>query len=120
MPGVTLVTGARGFLGRAVCKAALAEGLSVRAFCRKEDPELARLGAEVVLGDLRDREAVAAACRNVDCVHHVAGLAGIWGRWKHYYTVNTLATEHLLASSRAASVAGHAMSFSGAASLHLN
>ena len=104
MPRVTLVTGARGFLGRAVCKAALAEGLSVRAFCRKEDPELARLGAEVVLGDLRDREAVAAACRNVDCVHHVAGLAGIWGRWKHYYTVNTLATEHLLASSRAAGV----------------
>ena len=104
MPGVTMVTGARGFLGRAVCKAALAEGLPVRAFCRKEDPELAELGAEVVLGDLRDRKAVAVACRDVDCVHHVAGLAGIWGRWKHYYTVNTLATEHLLAASRAAGV----------------
>ena len=104
MAGVTLVTGARGFLGRAVCKAALAEGLPVRAFCRKPDAELADLGAEIVLGDLRNQKAVAAACRNVECVHHVAGIAGIWGRWQKYYTVNTLATEHLLAASRAAGV----------------
>ena len=104
MPGVTLITGARGFLGRAVCKAALAKGEQVRAFCRQPDPELSELGAEVVLGDLRDRACVDVICRDVECVHHVAGLAGIWGRWQQYYEVNTLATEHLLTSSRAAGV----------------
>ena len=104
MRGVTLVTGARGFLGRAVCKAALAQGEPVRAFCRQADAELTALGAEVVLGDLRDGEAVATACRGVACVHHVAGLAGIWGRWQKYYEVNTLATEQLLVASRAAGV----------------
>jgi nucleoside-diphosphate-sugar epimerase len=104
MQNVTLVTGARGFLGRAVCKAALAQGEPVRAFCRQADAELTALGAEVVLGDLRDGEAVATACRGVACVHHVAGLAGIWGRWQKYYEVNTLATEQLLVASRAAGV----------------
>ena len=102
MSGITLVTGARGFLGRAVCKAALAEGIPIRAFCREHDPELDELGAEIALGDLRDQKAVAAACRDVECVHHVAGVAGIWGRWQKYYTVNTRATEHLLVASRAA------------------
>ncbi len=104
MSGMTLVTGARGFLGRAVCKAALKQGEQVRAFCRQSDAELSALGAEVVLGDLRDGDAVASACRGVKCVHHVAGLAGIWGRWQQFYEVNTLATEHLLAASRAAGV----------------
>ena len=37
-------------------------------------------------------------------VHHVAGIAGIWGRWRDYYRVNTLATEKLLAIGRRAGV----------------
>ncbi len=104
MERVTLVTGACGFLGRAVCKAALARGERVRAFCRREDTELREWGAEIALGDLRDDAALEAACRDVQIVHHVAGIAGIWGRWRDYYRVNTLATEKLLAIGRRAGV----------------
>ena len=55
----TLVTGAGGFLGRYVAEQLLARGDSVRGLVRRDAPELAALGMEVVRGDVRDREAVA-------------------------------------------------------------
>lgn len=64
---------------------------------RRENAELARSGAECFLGDVRDRAAVERACQRVDTVFHVAAVAGIWGRWKHYYESNVLGTEHIIA-----------------------
>jgi nucleoside-diphosphate-sugar epimerase len=78
----------------------LARGDRVRGFCRKPDPHLSELGAEISLGDIRDGAAVEAACRDVDLVYHVAGVAGIWGRWRHFYEINTLGTEHVLSACR--------------------
>jgi nucleoside-diphosphate-sugar epimerase len=59
-------------------------------------PELEKLGAKVVLADLRDFGAVFEACRGVGCVFHVAGVSGIGGP-KHYYEENnTAATLNVL------------------------
>ena len=55
-----------------------------------------QLGAEVVQADIRDHEGVIAACKAVDVVHHVAGAAGIWGPWEHYYSVNTVGTQNIV------------------------
>ena len=95
-----LVTGAGGFLGLYIVEQLLARGDSVRSFSRGEYPELDALGVETVQGDIRDRDAVAAACEGVDCVFHVAAVAGIGGPWQHYHGINTLGTENVLAGCR--------------------
>jgi nucleoside-diphosphate-sugar epimerase len=58
----------------------------------------------VVLADVRDAAAVANACVGVDVVHHVAGVAGIWGPWQHYHSINTLGTRNIIAGCRAQKV----------------
>jgi uncharacterized protein YbjT (DUF2867 family) len=67
-----LVTGATGKQGGAVARELLGKGHRVRALTRKATgqaaQELARLGAEVVTGDLEDRGSLDAAMRGVDAV----------------------------------------------------
>lgn len=97
---LALVTGAGGFLGRYIAELLVDRGDQVRSFARGEYPDLADLGIETIQGDLRDAEAVAAACQGVDTVFHVAAVAGIWGPWQHFYEINTLGTEHILAGCK--------------------
>ena len=96
----TFVTGANGFLGLYLAEQLRARGDDVRALVRQPCAELSAIGAELVLGDLRDAECVARACRGIDVVYHVAGVAGIWGDWEHFYGINTQGTEHVIAGCR--------------------
>lgn len=91
-----LVTGANGFLGQYIVEQLLARGDRVRAYCRRPSASLDALGAQTVLGDVRDRAATVAACESVDTVFHVAASAGIWGPWQLYYETNTLGTRHVI------------------------
>lgn len=95
-----LVTGAGGFLGSHIVKQLVEQGHAVRALCRREYPALRGLDVELAQGDLRDREAVVAACRGVDAVFHAAAVPGIWGPWKRYYESNTLGTQHVVEGCR--------------------
>jgi len=95
-----LVTGAGGFLGLYVVEQLAARGDRVRAFCRGDYPQLRALGVEIVRADLRHRPAVLDACRGIDCVFHVAGVAGIGFHWKHFYGINTLGTQHVVEGCR--------------------
>lgn len=95
-----LVTGAGGFLGLYLVEQLIRRGDRVRALCRRNVAELDALGVETVLADVRDAEAIAAACQGIDVAFHVAGVAGIWGPWEHFYGVNTLGTRHVLAGCR--------------------
>jgi nucleoside-diphosphate-sugar epimerase len=54
------------------------------------------LGVECVRGDLRDGATTRAACASVDVVLHVAGVAGVWGKWSYYYENNVLGTRHII------------------------
>ena len=92
-----LVTGAGGFLGLYIVEQLVARGDRVRALCRGSYPALDALGIEVQRGDVRDRDAVMAACAGMDVVFHVASIAGIWGRWRDYYETNMLGTERVIA-----------------------
>jgi nucleoside-diphosphate-sugar epimerase len=58
---------------------------------------LERLAVEFRAGDVRERESVAEACRGMDVVFHVAGVAGIWGPWEFFHGINTRGTEHVVA-----------------------
>jgi nucleoside-diphosphate-sugar epimerase len=96
----TLVTGGGGFLGRAIVERLIGRGDRVRSFARGAYPELARMGVEVVRGDLQDRDAVAAACAECDLVFHTAARAGIWGSYDEYYGPNVRGTENVVAGCR--------------------
>jgi len=95
-----LVTGAGGFLGLYIVEQLVARGDNVRALCRGSYPQLDTLGVKSVRADIRDRQATIAACRGIDVVFHVAGVAGIWGPWKDFYEINTLGTRHVVEGCR--------------------
>jgi uncharacterized protein YbjT (DUF2867 family) len=69
-----LITGATGFLGRQVLKEALARGLAVRAMVRpgSDGTSAKQMGAEVVNGDLLDRDSVERAMLGCRAVIHSA------------------------------------------------
>jgi 2-alkyl-3-oxoalkanoate reductase len=100
-----LVTGGGGFLGQHITRQLVARGDKVRALSRGKYPFLAELGAESVQGDIQDAAAVERACRGIDAVFHVAAIAGIWGKWRTYYGINTLGTRHVIAACRKNDVA---------------
>jgi dihydroflavonol-4-reductase len=75
-----LVTGASGFVGAAVARAALAAGFEVRALVRASSPRqnLTHLDVELAEGDMRDPAAVARAMRDVRHLFHVAADYRLW------------------------------------------
>ena len=66
------VTGATGFVGRALLDEAARRGLEVRALTRR--PQARIPGVEWIPGDLQDRKAIARLVRNAEAVIHVAGV----------------------------------------------
>ena len=72
-----LVTGGRGFIGARLVQRLLAEGADVRVIDDGSRGE-AELPTEVETldADVRDAEAVRAACRSVDAVAHLAAVQG--------------------------------------------
>lgn len=91
----SLVTGGGGFLGRYICELLIARGDRVRSFGRGEYPELEAMGVEVVRGDLTDAQAVASACKGIDCVFHVAARPGVYVQREPYHSVNLEGTQHV-------------------------
>ncbi|CAB3800328.1 hopanoid-associated sugar epimerase [Pararobbsia alpina] len=75
-----LVTGASGFVGSAVVKAALARGYRVRAMVRATSPRenLNGLDIEVVEGDMRDPTAMDRALDGIEVLFHVAADYRLW------------------------------------------
>jgi dihydroflavonol-4-reductase len=79
---LVLVTGAAGFIGSAVARAALRRGYPVRVLVRASSPRrnLAGLDAELVEGDMRDPQAVGRALAGARCLLHVAADYRLWAR----------------------------------------
>lgn len=99
-----LVTGAGGFLGLYIVEQLVARGDRVRAFCRRDCPELRRLDVEIFGGDLAQSEQVDAACEGIDTVFHAAARSGIWGDSKVYLADNVIATANVVEACRKRSV----------------
>lgn len=94
------MTGATGFLGGHLVRALLERGDSVRALGRNPEKcaELARLGAEVITADLRDRELISDACAGVDRVCHSGALSAPWGQRGDFVETNVTGTANVLAA----------------------
>jgi len=80
---VILVTGGAGFIGSHIVDALLEQGQEVRILdalleaAHRERPGYLDPRAELVEGDVRDPETVAAALRGVDAVCHQAAMVGL-------------------------------------------
>lgn len=77
-----LITGAAGFIGSAVARAALAQGYRVRLLVRASSPRanLDGLDADVAFADMRDQAAVERALAGVSGLLHVAADYRLWAR----------------------------------------
>ena len=82
-----LVTGGSGFLGRLIRRELLARGEYVRVADVWEEPER-HPETEFSFCDVRDRQAVRAAMRGVDVVHHNAALVPLSKSGKAFWEVN--------------------------------
>ena len=100
----TFVTGASGFIGGRLAERLLASGRRVRVLARRPLPALEKLGAEVLLGDLHDAEALHRGCAGAGSVFHVAGRVGVWGPPADFFHVNVEGTRNVIAACRAAGV----------------
>jgi nucleoside-diphosphate-sugar epimerase len=100
-----LVTGAGGFTGLALTRALVDAGHPVRALVRKpaQVPELERLGAEVLQGDIRDPEIVRRAVEGRAIIYHLAAVfrrAGVPDSL--YHEVHVDATRRLIEAAASA------------------
>jgi nucleoside-diphosphate-sugar epimerase len=91
-----LVTGAGGFLGKALAKALVREGHEVRSFSRRDYMELRSLGVEVRQGDIGYEKSLFAAVKGCEAVFHVAAKAGVWGPYEEYYRTNVVGTKNVI------------------------
>jgi uncharacterized protein YbjT (DUF2867 family) len=100
-----LVVGATGNLGGAVTRMLLAEGQPVRILARSQSnyQPLADAGAQVVLGDLKQRGALDPACEGVDTLITTANSAARGGE-DNPQTVDLEGNRNLIDAAKAAGV----------------
>ncbi|MBL1077013.1 UDP-glucose 4-epimerase [Nocardia sp. 2] len=101
-----LVTGAAGYLGRAVVSALAAAGHAPIAMVHKPNAEIGGV-AEVRVADLLDPDSLRRAVRGVEAVCHLAGLGNARESIEEplrYYRVNTAGTVSLLEAMAGAGV----------------
>lgn len=103
---MSLVTGGTGLLGSHVAEQLHRRGRQVRALCRtgSDTAFLKDLGAEIIHGDLTDREVVRRACNGVEVVYHAAARVGDWGPWEDFVRVSVDGTQNLLEEAAAARI----------------
>jgi dihydroflavonol-4-reductase len=105
--GTILITGASGFVGRAVLARLVEAGREVRALTRSDASAhaLAGAGAEPVRGDIMDTASLAPAMEGCEVVYHVAGLNGFCLPDPHELTrVNVWGTRSVVSAAGAAGV----------------
>jgi len=100
-----LVVGATGNLGGAVTRMLLAQGQPIRILARSQSnyQPLAEAGAQVVLGDLKQRGSLDAACQGADTVITTANSAARGGE-DTVQTVDLEGNRNLIDAAKAAGI----------------
>lgn len=104
-----LVTGAGGFLGQHLIEQLLREGRSVKALVRGKGRRGEwPTGVEVVVGDVRDPQAMKAVAAGCETVFHLAGkahaLTNLQDDEEAYRAINAGGTRHVLKGAAAGGV----------------
>jgi NAD+-dependent farnesol dehydrogenase len=98
-----LITGASGFLGRALVAAFRDGGHETVAFSRHATSS--GLPGKTIDGDVRDQDTVARAVDGCDCVCHSAALVSVWRpRREEFDDINVGGLRRVLVAARAARI----------------
>jgi nucleoside-diphosphate-sugar epimerase len=100
------VTGGSGFVGGALIPRLRSEGFEVRALARSEQAadRVRAAGAEAVMGDLGDVDAMTAGAAGCELAFHSASAVSYWGGWDEFLRVNVEGTRNVVAACRDAGV----------------
>ncbi|RLB59426.1 MAG: hypothetical protein DRI34_01905 [Deltaproteobacteria bacterium] len=102
---LTAVTGASGHIGNNLVRHLLARGHQVRALVHRHRLPLEGLAAEIVSGDILDRESLVRAFSGAEVVFHLAGLISIMeSDSRHLQEVNLRGTRNVISACRQAGV----------------
>lgn len=106
VPSRILVTGATGFLGKALVQRLVSRGERPRVLSRPSMrvTDLQNLGIDVVVGDAADIGVVEGAVRGTEIVIHCAGRMGSLGTWEEFHRDSVESTENVLRAAQAAGV----------------
>ena len=98
------VTGANGFVGSALVRRLLHDGVAVRAMCRtpEKGKSLGEAGAEVVGGDVQDARCLGRYVEGCDAVFHVAAVGD--GTAAYQYNINVRGTQFVAEAAQKAHV----------------
>ena len=99
-----LVTGGGGFIGGRLALMLRERDVDVTAIGRRDYPFLQAVGVKTTQCDIRDAAAVRQACAGMDVVFHVAGITGVWGRRKTFWSINVDGTQNVIDACRACGV----------------
>jgi len=102
-----IVTGATGFIGSAVARRLLAEGVALRALVRTSSDRrnIGGLDVEVFEGDLTDEASLARACQGCNALFHVAADYRLWARRpSEIYQTNVEGTRAILNAAAGAGI----------------
>jgi nucleoside-diphosphate-sugar epimerase len=98
-----LITGGSGYFGSVLTELATARGDGVRIFDQHPSDQ-AGTDVEMVLGDVRDRDALRAACEGVDVIFHNVAQVPLARDPDLFRSVNVVGTANVLLSARDAKV----------------
>ncbi|PKG81705.1 3-beta hydroxysteroid dehydrogenase [Colwellia sp. 75C3] len=90
------VTGAGGFLGKAICRLLRLADIKVTGFARGSYPELTKMGVNMEQGDITDFVRLKEAMQPCDLVFHVAAKAGVWGSKDDYFKPNVQGAQNII------------------------
>jgi 2-alkyl-3-oxoalkanoate reductase len=79
----------------------LSQGRQVAVSGRTPAADLEKRGVRFIRAPLEDAGSVAAACKGMEAVFHVAAKVGVWGRHADFFRANVLGTRAVIAGCRA-------------------
>jgi nucleoside-diphosphate-sugar epimerase len=100
-----LITGGSGYFGTVLAAQAVARGDSVRILDLNPPAEAADGDVEFIEGDVRDRDIVQEACRDIDVVLHNVAQVPLARDRDLFWSVNLVGTANVLVAARDAKVA---------------
>lgn len=98
-----LVTGATGFIGGHIVNRLISDGWRVCCLVRNHSKaaKLINLGADIIIGDLQDSDALRCGSKDVDCVFHAAAKVSDWGSWEEFEKDTVIGTRNILTAAAA-------------------
>ena len=93
-----LITGATGFVGGALARRLHNMGWNVTALGRNisKVDQLDSEGIRAFQLDLKDKSAMAAACKDQEIVFHCAAFPSPWGNFEAFYQANVIGTRNVI------------------------